>query len=252
MEAVQYRIQEKVQGSHWWYAGRRRLLHDVLSALMKERGGAAFESACDVGCGVGTHLPVLRAFAKTITAVDTSAEALRYCREKGYDRTLLSGVENIASVEGGGRADLVLAMDVLEHLPDDLPGARALYEILKPGGFLVATVPAFPVLWGLQDEVSRHYRRYRMPDFVSLLEKTGFLVEEKYYFNSFLFPPILAARMLMRLWRPSGVQSENEINSPLANAALKKIFMAEIALLRMGLRLPFGVSAFALARKPLS
>lgn len=141
------------------------------------------------------------------------------------------------------------AMDVLEHLDDAAAGARSLVQILEPGGWAVITVPAFQFLWGLQDEVSHHRRRYRLADLRALLEGAGFRVEMATYCNSLLFLPIAAARLLMRVYRPRGLKSENMINSPALNSVLRQIFLAECALLRKGWRFPAGVSVLTVARR---
>lgn len=245
MEIAELQVQDRVERDHWWYVARRRILDDLLATL-----GGSFRDACDVGAGAGSHLPVLRRHAARVTAIDVSLQALGYCRQKGYDEAVSASLEQPLPPAMIGRFDLVTAMDVLEHLDDDARGVAALAGLAAPGGRLVITVPAFGWLWGLQDDVSHHRRRYRLRALLDLVRAARLEVWRSTYFNTLLFPPILLARLAMRVRRPSGVRSENEINSPLINSLLTSVFLGEAALLRRGARFPVGVSALVVARKP--
>jgi len=101
-------------------------------------------------------------------------------------------------------------------------------------------------LWGLQDEVSNHRRRYRLPELRHVLEQAGFEVERTTYANITFFLPILLVRKLMRL---TGIRtaSENNINVPVFNGILGRLFGAESWILRR-MNLPFGVSGLCVAR----
>jgi len=246
MKENQFEIQDRVQKSHWWYGGRRRLLHNILLSLTSERG--RIRSAVDVGCGVGGFLSVIRPFTERVIALDASEHARPFIEAKGYDVVEIAPLE-AADSERIGSADLVVAMDVLEHIEDDRAGVRAIQRLLSPGGFAVVTVPAFPWLWGLQDEVSHHKRRYRMRELASLLESSGLRIVRKTYFNTILFVPIYFARQIMRLLRIRSVESENDVNSPFINSILKRIFLLEISGLRHGLTYPFGVSILIVVEK---
>jgi SAM-dependent methyltransferase len=191
---------------------------------------------------------VIRLFADRVVGLDASEHAQPFIEAKGYDQVVISGLESVGPTDIG-LSDAVIAMDVLEHLRDDVAGIRAIRCLLKPGGHAIVTVPAFPFLWGLQDDVSLHYRRYRMTNLCSILEAEGFRIIRRTYFNAVLFLPIFAARRLMRIFHIRSVQSEGEINNPLINAILKAIFLSEIALIRRGIRLPFGVSALVVAER---
>jgi SAM-dependent methyltransferase len=142
---------------------------------------------------------------------------------------------------------LILALDVLEHLDEDLIGIKEVYRTLKPGGKVIFTAPAFRFLWGIQDEVGMHKRRYLKKELNRKVKDQGFRVLKSSYFNFFLFFPIFFARRLIHL---SGlkVESENKINSPIINSFLKTIFSLESYVLRC-FSFPFGVSIFCIARK---
>jgi SAM-dependent methyltransferase len=142
---------------------------------------------------------------------------------------------------------LIIAMDILEHIEDDANGIIESYRVLNKGGTLILTVPAFKFLWGIQDIVTRHKRRYSRREIVNKLRKRGFVILKSSYFNFFLFFPILIARRTIHL---SGlkIESENQINFPLINFFLKAIFSLELHVLKY-FSFPFGVSIFCIAKK---
>jgi hypothetical protein len=131
-------------------------------------------------------------------------------------------------------------------MDDDVAGLKEMRRVLRPGGRVLLFVPTFMFLWGLQDEVSNHRRRYRLPQLRRVLEQAGFEVERTTYANITFFLPILLIRKLMRLMRikPS---TENNINVPALNGVLGAMLGAESTLLRY-LNLPFGVSGLCVAR----
>jgi SAM-dependent methyltransferase len=142
-----------------------------------------------------------------------------------------------------------MALDLIEHLEDDLFALRSLARILKPGGTLIIFTPAFNFLWGLQDEVSHHFRRYTVPDLRRKVKSAGLEIDKLTYANMFLFPFIWAGRQALKLVN-NNIQgaSENDLHPSWSNQILRRIFLAEKPLLRQ-IDLPLGVSVFCIARK---
>jgi len=180
-----------------------------------------------------------------ISGIDASPLAISVCRKKGFVETVVGDIR--ALPYDGDSFDAVLATDIVEHVAEDEAAVAEIFRVLRTGGHAVFTVPAFPSLWGLQDDVSQHHRRYRIGQFCRLLESAGFTVQERFHFNVLLFLPIWAARQFIRQSGMS-IRSENDINSPLLNRALDWIFTFDIASARL-LRPPFGVSICAVAVK---
>jgi SAM-dependent methyltransferase len=177
--------------------------------------------------------------------VDLSEDALAFCRERGLKNVKLGAAEKLPYDDG--TFDLVTGLDVVEHLDDDLAGLREMRRVLRPGGRVLLFVPTFMFLWGLQDEVSNHRRRYRMPELRRVLEQAGFEIERTTYANITFFLPILLARKFMRA---TGIkaESENNINVPALNGLLGGLLGAESVVLRY-MNIPFGVSGLCVARK---
>ena len=239
-----YPILFEIEQSHWWHVGRRRIIEGFVKEICRNLGPTR-PRILDVGCGTGANLLLLAKYGDA-EGVDVSADALAFCRERGIDKVKQGVAEQLPYDDR--TFDLVTALDVVEHMDDDLAGLKEMYRVLRPGGRVLIFVPTFMFLWGLQDDVSHHRRRYRMSELRGVLEKAGFKVERSTYANITFFVPILVMRKLMQL---TGIkaQSENNINVPALNGVLSRVLGAESVVLRHT-NLPFGVSGLCVARKP--
>jgi len=143
--------------------------------------------------------------------------------------------------------DVVTALDVVEHLDDDIAGLKEMYRVLKKGGKTLIFVPAFMWLWGVQDDVSHHRIRYTKKQIIERLKKAGFTINRATYANWTFFAPILAGRTLMRL---TGIkpESENNVNISALNGVFGRLFGAERIWLK-NFNFPFGVSIVIVANK---
>jgi SAM-dependent methyltransferase len=142
--------------------------------------------------------------------------------------------------------DLVTCTDVLEHITNDDSTVREINRVLKPGGYVLITVPAFQSLWGHQDEVSHHLRRYTRRDIEKIVTKEGFEILESFYFNWIMFLPVWIIRLISRLVSFK-MRSEGDINSPILNKMMMFVFRLDCILARR-IPFPFGVSVLVFAR----
>src|SRR5215204_1149039 len=237
-----YPILFEVEQSHWWHQGRRRIIAsfvEEITARVKDHR----PKILDVGCGTGANLLMLSKYGDA-EGVDVSEDALAFCRERGLEKVKLGAAEELPYDDG--TFDLVTALDVVEHIDDDLAGLREMRRVLRSGGHVLLFVPTFMFLWGLQDEVSNHRRRYRLPELRRVLEQAGFETERTTYANITFFLPILLIRKLLRL---TGIKagSENNINVPALNGFLGALFGSESFVLKY-MNIPFGVSGLCVAR----
>jgi hypothetical protein len=138
---------------------------------------------------------------------------------------------------------------VLEHIEDDLGSLHRVAQLLRPGGFLVVTVPAYRFLWSEHDVVNEHKRRYTRTELATKMKQIGFGIRKLSYFNTLLFPPIAAMRLIQRLRDRPGQADEGHV-APWLNGVLRRVFSLEKQMLRW-LSLPFGVSLIAVADKPI-
>ncbi len=203
----------------------------------------------DMGCGPGNLLDGL-ARRWPVTGADYSSEALRFCGARGHRRLFRADFCHLPLRTGS--LDLVTSIDVLEHLEDDRAAFAEIARVLRPGGLLLLTVPAFQFLWGEHDTLYGHHRRYRVPQVRERLREAGLLVERATYFEPLWMLPLLLYRNLKSAVARGGRLDERDDFIPLfppVNTLLRELVAAERFLLRLT-DLPFGVTILALARKP--
>jgi SAM-dependent methyltransferase len=244
MDIATYAAEADAEAEHWWFVGRRWLFSRELQMLGAKPGSHIL----DAGTSTGTNLRMLQDQGyQNYKGLDLSSEAVRYCTLKGLGEVRKGDVCQMPFESES--FDFVLATDILEHVENDIAALKEINRVLKPGGSALITVPAFPSLWGLQDEVAHHKRRYRLGPLLDRTCQSGFVVGRRYHFNYLLFAPIWIVRQIIRILDIK-VSSENEINTPHLNALLGFIFMLDIRTAPW-LRLPFGVSLLAVAQKPV-
>ena len=146
-----------------------------------------------------------------------------------------------------GAYDLVAMLDVLEHVPDDKGSLAAIKDRLKPGGTLLLTVPINPWMWSAHDVAHHHHRRYRKQEIRRLAEDAGYEIQLLSPFNSLLFPPIAAVRLVGKLTGKD--DSDDAMPSAPVNTILDTVFGLERELIGR-VPMPFGVSLIAVLRRP--
>jgi SAM-dependent methyltransferase len=238
MRGDAYRLMADLDEDHWWYRARRGIVCDIVGRFVPS--GA---EVVDYGCGTGATAARLRQADYRVVGADVSGEMVSACRRRGLPAVDL-GEEALPPAI----ADCVLACDVLEHVEDDADLLRSLRRLLRPGGLLVGTVPAYEFLWSGEDFVSGHFRRYTRRSVCRLVASSGYGVVWSSYFNTLLFPVAASVILAKRLFRPRDMYRSNIRPAPAwQNALLQGIFEKERGLLRWS-RLPFGLSVAFVAR----
>src|SRR5256884_4233522 len=243
MQQHTYSVKYEVEEHHWWFVGRRRIIERFVVAVCRDIGKLK-PRILDVGCGTGANLQMLAQHGAA-EGVDVSTEALDFCRARGLSKVKQGAAEALPYEDAS--FDLVTGLDVVEHLDDDIAGLGEMRRVLRPGGRLLLFVPAFMFLWGVQDDVSHHRRRYALTELMQKLQQAEMKVERASYANIAFFGPILLGRLFMRFTgiRPA---SENNINIGAFNGLFGGIFGAESWWLNK-LDLPFGVSIICVAKR---
>jgi SAM-dependent methyltransferase len=139
--------------------------------------------------------------------------------------------------------DLITALDVIEHVDQDVDSLKAIRSCLSPDGKAIITVPAYMFLWSAFDEMNQHKRRYTLNELHKKLEQAEFFVEKISYYNTLLFPLVYIVRTLNNFFKRDG-SSDVDLPNKALNYTLEKIFMIEKYLLRV-VNLPYGVSIVA-------
>jgi SAM-dependent methyltransferase len=170
---------------------------------------------------------------------------LDFCQERGCQLLVQASSESLPFQAES--FDTVVALDLLEHLDDDVAGAREAFRILRPGGQFLSVVPAYRWLWGPQDDVSHHRRRYTPRSLSNVVRGAGFTIVRLTHMNLFLLPLILAGRRVLRLMGKRN-QTENNLHPAWLNDVLRRIFTAERHVIR-AMDLPLGVSLLCVATK---
>lgn len=246
MQQNLYPVFDAVAEKHWWFTGRRKI---VLSFAENISGRFPRGRIADIGCGAGATLKKMEQWGLTVGA-DTSIEALRYSRRRGCRRLCLVEEEELPF--GNEEFDLVVSMDVIEHLERDYFHLREYLRILRKGGYLLLTVPALARLWTNHDQANRHRRRYSRAALKDLLQREGWRIERLSYFSSFLFLPIAAVKLSSKIITAT-VGNYNpawnfKIPGRVINNILSRIFSREASWL-LKRDFPIGSSLLAVCRK---
>jgi len=235
-------IYHGVEEKHWWSFSRRNFIIKIISSIeLNEKS-----KILDVGCSSGIFIDQLSKFTSAeVFGIDVSKNAIDKCQKRGLSKT---------SVMDGGDLefrnstfDLVIASDCLEHIKNDDNALSEWFRVLKNKGQLIIFVPANMSLWSVQDELSKHFRRYQRNEFRLKLKHAGFTINRISFWNIFLFIPIFSLRFLLNL---SNTKS-NQLNLPsfFINQFIIKLFRIENTILTK-INMPIGVSLFAICQKP--
>lgn len=248
MNIAEYAEMYKLESFYWWFVARRDLLESLVKEIVTENLEELDRPALlDVGCGTGINFSVLSKYGETFST-DASEEALGFCRTRGIRSLVRANLEALPFENS--TFNVITALDVLEHVDDDLSAMDELLRVSKQDGVLVITVPAYGFLWSEHDEALHHRRRYGASELRNKLTKAGFEVERITFYITFLFFPILFMRFAQSLSKKSIEAKTSHVILPgWLNSFLIGILSFERVLLRW-LNFPFGVSIVCLARKP--
>jgi SAM-dependent methyltransferase len=247
VERTEYEKLARQEREYWWHRSRAHVLRQLVSTYC-----ADCRLVLDAGCGTGGNVDWLSTRA-TVVAADTSQEALRLLSMRRKERLVASDVEHQPWPES--TFDLVLMADVLEHVDDRVALAEA-FRILRPGGTLIATVPAYKLLWSDHDVALHHKRRYTKSLLTKRILATGFTIRfVSYIFMLALFPALLARSIWMVGRRLRSKQRSPATLRPslpkVMNDFLVLAHRGEASLLQQT-NLPFGLSVACVAVKSSS
>jgi SAM-dependent methyltransferase len=230
------------ESSSWWYIARRKLLREAVAQAMRGKlegwvldlGGAAQLEISNSDC------------IRTVNA-HSSLAVLAFHQIEGSRNLVCSSPEDLGFVSNS--FDAVVAGDILQMVPDDRKALRELRRVLKDGGLLCLTVPAFPFLWGEDDETYGHQRRYTASELRRKLNNCGFEISRVSYLVATGFLPSIVGRTFKDLLQKSTPHPISDRDSRLANAAMVTLLDFERHLIRY-INLPFGTRVVCWARKP--
>lgn len=230
---------------HWWWQARHHLILDKLGKLCPPRKvGERPPVLLDIGCGGGIAFADLSRFGEIYGLEPDPQLATSLPAWRGrVEQTLFH-----AGYQNHRHFDLILMLDVLEHIDDDRGALANVHRLLQPGGALFMTVPALPALWSAHDEANHHYRRYQKAALHKLLSEQGFIIQEMRYVFGWSLGLVYLRRLLSR--RGSGAY-QVRIPPWLLNTACYGLSRAE-EWLTWGRGPLLGSSLLAIVRKPQS
>ncbi len=236
------------ESDFWWYRGMRAITRSLLDPLL-ERG---VSRGLDAGCGTGFNaLDLQNTYGLPMYGVDIARMGIQYARERSFHRSIVASITDLPFANHS--FDFVSSIDVIVNLPR-AQHDRALAElsrVLRPGGWLYLRVAAFRTLRSRHSQWTAEQYRFRAPELLTKLSALNLSIHRWTYANFFLSP---IAFLKFRVWEnirkaPPG-SGVAEIPPAWLNGLLTGILKAEAALIRGGIRLPFGQSLMVVARKP--
>lgn len=254
MDRAAFSLFAKLEEQHWWFRGRRGLYLPLLEHVLERDTGAPARdlTVADVGCGVGGFLEPLARFGKVI-GLELDEPAVTFAHERGRTDMIVAACDGLPLPDAS--VDLVTLWDVIEHTEDDLAVLKEAARVLRPGGHVALSVPAYQFLYAHNDKVAHHFRRYTRGQVVRRLREAGLQVSKATYVNVTLSPLIIPAVLALKLkeklvGRSSAGANNLTISTPRrVNGLLAGIFAGERVLLRH-VSAPFGHSIVGIARKP--
>lgn len=222
---------------NFWSLAKRHLISIILKKYLIDlhlQCTKKSKEILEIGASIGEHLPILNQYGR-VYALDVNTKALNKIPEKICYEKRLADARNIPYPDE--MFDLVVALDVMEHIEDDVKVVDEVFRVMKKGGFLLILVPACPFLFSSHDIALSHLRRYKKKNIIKLLSSFKKLLLS--YWNLVFFIPIA----ILRLIRKKEGNAEDIVLFPrLLNQFLFSFLRIENNLIKKGLILPMGLS----------
>lgn len=226
---------------YWWSVAKRR---EVLAVYFKFCKQAQFRKILDVGCGGGSLISVLKNCGK-VFGIDSSFKACKYSKEK-IDNILQSDALRLPFKDGC--FDAIFALDLIEHIDNDINVLREINRVCARGGICVITVPAWRCLWSERDVWLGHKRRYTVRNLKTAVEKAGFKTVECSYIHGLLFIILYLANKIKRVLRYDKIKTDIIAVPDLLNSFLIHLFEVERKIF-FAINFPLGTSVICIAKK---
>jgi SAM-dependent methyltransferase len=243
MEPEAFHLMAAQEDRHWWFVGRRAVVGALLDRIELPPEARVLEA----GCGTGGNLYML-AERGHVSAFEPSNEARDLATSKDIEVDLAEGALPSRVPFEPASFDLVVGLDVLEHIEEDASALRALMAMVRPEGRVLITVPAVQALWGSHDRRLHHVRRYDLGRMRRICVEAGAVIEYETYFNTLLAPIAVAYRLMEKI---PGIELGNQERMPprFVNRVFARLFSVERFIVAHG-RLPVGLSIGVILRRP--
>jgi len=247
MNHEEYERMYRFEDTYWWFVARRKLIASLIKSYYGDRNDLRI---LDIGCGTGAMLDQLAPYGEVIGA-DFAEQALAFCRQRG-DRYALARSDARRLPFASNTFDIVTAMDIVEHIDNDKAAMSEILRVLKPGGRVFVTVPAYQSLWSEHDVALHHYRRYTAPMVKDLFQRIGLRIDKLTYSVTSIFPAAWTFRQVAKRLRRRKPDAEPKADliqvPPRVNQALISILDMETNAVNK-ITLPFGLTVACVAHK---
>ncbi len=245
-------IKEIQEDHHWWFATRTWSLLNLLDQFIARRDA----DILDIGCGAGNMIHHLSRYGR-VQGIEVDARPVAMAQARGYD--VQQGDATRGTQFPAASFDLVTILDVIEHVDADEAILREAHRVLRPGGILAITTPAFQSLWSHNDELNGHKRRYAARQLRERVERAGFRIK-RLSFGFFLVFPMSAPFIFLRNkmgqkkelashhFNTDAYQVEMEPTAPWLNKILRGVGCVEASMVTR-MDLPVGTSLTCIAEK---
>ncbi len=245
MELVEYYKLSDLEKNYWWHRGKLYLIQTLLDSVFSGRNNLRI---LEIGSGTGFISKSIQKYGK-VTYIEISKEANLYAKENGIKDVIESDFNKIEiSNDLKSKFDLVIALDVLEHIQDDTETMKRVKQVLKKDGYFIVNVPAHKFLWSEHDEALHHKRRYSKTEIVKKLADNGFVIEKCSFFVVTFFPLIWAYRTYTSFFTSSTYPKTSYVMLPkLINDLMTKVLEVESKLIKY-FNLPMGTTISIIAK----
>lgn len=235
-------IHHETEKNYWWFVLKRQLITHFTQSF-KPPGSIVLE----IGCGGGRLSWEIQQRGYIVLSTDYEPSAVQFAKELGINHCFISNCgEGIPIADES--IDLIVMTDVLEHIQNHTLTINECFRILKRGGFVIITVPAYPYLFSSWDRWNNHYRRYKKNQLVELAKHAQFEVKKLTYWN---MPglPFAVFRKIKDLYNPLRNYEGFPPVPPWIEMPLKWIVSLENKWVRR-FSLPMGLSLIGIFKKP--
>lgn len=237
MEHKVYQRYIKNASDHWWWSARIEIFSKIIEVYFKYNRNL---NILDYGAGSGVNINFLNKFGK-VTIYEPHQPTLKYLKEN-FTNIKLLGNKNV-------KFDIILLADVLEHIEYTDKILDQLYKYMHSQSIILITVPAHQYLYNKKDLILKHYRRYSKKLLYGDLKKSGFNIDYLSYYNFFLAPIILPITLVSKILKLNYIEQVEKKPLFILNKIFFNLFRLEKFLISKKIKLPYGISLIAVAKK---
>jgi len=247
MNSKEHLVMSFFETEYWWHKGKKYLIEHLLNKFFsKDRHGKL--KIFEIGCGTGEISKMLQKYG-TVSGLDISETAADEYERKCGIRPLIGDINELNLESLKNSFDLILALDVLEHVQDDIKAMERVKFLLKKDGVFFINVPAYKFIWSEHDEALQHKRRYSTYELTEKLKRAGFNIELNSHFVCMSFPLIAFYRVWGNFFGKSAFPKTTYIKLPKKlNTIMYKMLQVETKLLTK-FRLPLGSTITVVAKQ---